>query len=183
LKIKELNELNCGPRCHAKVLSFDWAAFSLLNNLVCTLSPGSLHLHLMASSEVLHTDPTNGHINYAGHADNSDVRDVEHEDTTNTSAVKPTDRPEQGVSVTGFEEAHTEQHEEPQSAQPEGTAPSPVLDHPTDSQPTAPSSQHKPTGSPTKRPPPTVQTSTGKSTVSGPPTPQVKKVLVRFVNL
>ena len=111
------------------------------------------------------------------------MRGLEHEDTTSTSAIEPADRPEHDVSETGLEEAHTERHEQPRSAQPEGTVTSPVLDSPPAGQPAAPSSKDKPTGSPTKRPAPTVHTAIGKAAVSSPPTPQVKKVLARFVLL
>ncbi|KAI0257659.1 hypothetical protein BJV78DRAFT_1272599 [Lactifluus subvellereus] len=128
----------------------------------------------MATSEVLHTHPTNGHINYAG---DSDLRGLEHEDTTSMSAIESADRPEQDVSEAGLEEAHTERHEQPRSAQPEGTVTSPVLDNPPAGQPVAPSSKDKPADSPTKRPVTTVQTTIGKAAVSGPPTPQVKKIL------
>ena len=131
----------------------------------------------MASSDVLHAHPTNG---FVGDSDNSDVRGLEHEDTTSTSAIEPADRPEQDVSETGPEEAHTQRHEQPRSAQPEGTVTSPVLVNPPAAQPVAPSPKDKPTGSPTKRPAPTVHTTIGKAAVSSPPTPQVKKVLARF---
>lgn len=137
----------------------------------------------MASSEVLNSLPSNGHINDVEDTDNSIVHHVQHEDTTSTStsALEPGDRPKQAVSETGLEEAHAEPQDEPRSAQLEGTVPSPVLDNPTASQPAAPSSKGKPTGSPIKRSAPNVQTAAGKAALSGPPTPQVKKVLTCFV--
>jgi hypothetical protein len=130
-----------------------------------------LHLDSMASSEVLNSVPSNGHINNVEDADNSVVHHLQHEDTS----------AKQGVSETGLQEVHTEPHDEPRSAQLEGTVQSPVLDNPTASQRAAPSSKVKPTGSPIKPSPPTSQTTTGKAPLSGPPTPQVKKVLASFV--
>ena len=127
----------------------------------------------MASSEVQQAFPTNGHIRRAD--DQDDLCDVEHEDTTGSSLVQPTDRPEQDTPETGLEEAGTAQHEQLRSAQPEEVTAPPVLDD----APAAVSSKQKLTASPTKRPTPTVQTTTTKG-ASGPPTPQVKKVFTYF---
>jgi hypothetical protein len=108
----------------------------------------------MASSEVLNSLPSNGHLD-----------NVQREDTTSSK---------QGISETDLEEAQ----DEPRSAQLEGTVSSPVLDNPTAGQPL---SKGKPTGSPIKPSVPILQTATGKAALSGPPTPQVKKVLARFM--
>ncbi|KAH9984657.1 hypothetical protein BJV74DRAFT_931690 [Russula compacta] len=127
----------------------------------------------MASSEVQQALPTNGHVHLTKDADSSHLRDAEHEQSTGSNPVEPTDHPEQ---VDGLEEAGTAaQHEQLRSAQPKESAASPVLDNPPAGQ-SAVSLKLKPTTSPTKRPTPTVQATTAKS-VSGPPTPQVKKIL------
>ena len=126
---------------------------------------------LMASSEVQQPFPTNGHVH---------PTDVEHEDTTGCSPVEPPDRPVQDIPEIGLEDAGTAQHEQPRSAQPEEIATSPVLDNPP-TVPSAVSSKHKLATSPTKRPTPTVQTTTTKG-ASAPPTPQVKKVFTHFFN-
>lgn len=149
---------------------------------------GRLHLHphtlltphsanLMASSEVQQTFPINGHVHLAKDADSSHLRDVEHEQSTGSGPVEPTDRPEQDDSL---EEAGTAQHEQLRSAQAKESAAPPVLDNPPAGQ-SAVSSKLKPTStSPAKRPTPTVQTTTAKS-ASAPPTPQVKKVFTYSV--
>ena len=129
----------------------------------------------MASSEVQQAFSTNGHFHTADDQDDPHPCDVEHEDTTSSSLVQSTDRPEQDTPETGLEEAGTAQHEQLRSAQPEEMTAPPVLDDP----PAAVSSKHKFTASPTKRPTPTVQTATTKG-ASGPPTPQVKKVFTYF---
>ncbi|KAH8998859.1 hypothetical protein EDB86DRAFT_2910538 [Lactarius hatsudake] len=107
----------------------------------------------MASSEPQETLAINGHVNHAEDVDNSDVRKGEH-----TGSVEPVNDSEQGVSEIGLG----------QSAQPEEPVVSPVLDA---SQPVGQSKDK-----PAKRTVPTLQTATAK-TASGPPTPQVKKVL------
>jgi hypothetical protein len=101
----------------------------------------------MASSEAL---PTNGHVHHPDDADNAQLCDVEHEDTTGTNAVEP---------------------KQVRSAQSEAE---PLLsdDHPASQ--SAPD-KHKPSTSPAKRPLPVNTTTKG---ASGPPTPQVKKVLI-----
>ncbi|KAH9162764.1 hypothetical protein EDB89DRAFT_2024178 [Lactarius sanguifluus] len=91
---------------------------------------------------------------HAEDADNSDVPKGEH-----TGSVEPVNDSEQGVSEIGLG----------QSAQPEEPVVSPVLDA---SQPVGQSKDK-----PAKRTVPTLQTATAKTTVSGPPTPQVKKIL------
>lgn len=108
----------------------------------------------MASSEPQETLAINGHVNHAEDADNSDVRKGEH-----TGSVEPVNDSEQGVSEIGLG----------QSAQPEEPVVSPVLDA---SQPVGQSKDK-----PAKRTVPTLQTATAKTTASGPPTPQVKKIL------
>ncbi|KAH9039917.1 hypothetical protein EDB84DRAFT_1476973 [Lactarius hengduanensis] len=108
----------------------------------------------MASSEPQDTIAINGHVDHAEDADNSDVRKGEP-----TGSVEPVNDSEQGVSGIGLG----------QSAQPEEPVVSPVLDA---SQPVGQSKDK-----PTKRTVPTLQTATAKTTASGPPTPQVKKIL------
>ncbi|KAF8507197.1 hypothetical protein F5888DRAFT_1602878 [Russula emetica] len=100
----------------------------------------------MASSEAL---PTNGHVHHPDGADNAQLCDVEHEDTTGTNPVEP---------------------KQVRSAQSEAE---PLLsdDHPASQ--SAPD-KHKPSTSPAKRPLPVNTTTKG---ASGPPTPQVKKIL------
>lgn len=135
----------------------------------------------MASSEVQQAFPTNGHIHPADDQDNPLPCDVEHEDTTGSSLVEPTDRPGQDTPEIRPEEAGTAQHEQLRSAQPEEITASPVLDNPPAAQ-SAVSLKHKLTASPTKRPTPTVQTTATKG-ASGPPTPQVKKVFTYFFTM
>lgn len=128
----------------------------------------------MASTEVQQALPTNG-ANDQAYSHSSDVG---HEDTTGPSPVEPT--PEQNIPATGLEEAGAEQLRSG-LAQPEETAVSPVSDKPLVVQ-SAASSKQKPTTSPTKRPTPTVQTTTTKG-ASGPPTPQVKKVSTHLLDI
>ena len=90
-----------------------------------------------------------------GHVDDAQLRDVE---TTSSNPVEPRDRPE-----------HEEQV---RSAQP-GT---PHLHDPPASQSASPEKHKLPT-SPSKRPTVSVHPTKG---ASGPPTPQVKKVLSSF---
>ena len=132
----------------------------------------------MATSDVQPAFSTNGHILPTNDRDNPHPCDVEHEDTTGSRLVDPTDRPEQDTPEIGLEGAGTAQHEQLRSAQPEEITVPPVLDNPPAAQ-SAVSSKHKLTASPTKRPAPTVQTNTTKG-ASGPPTPQVKKVFTYF---
>lgn len=101
----------------------------------------------MASSEAL---PTNGHVRHPDGADNAQLCDVEHEDTTGTKPVEP---------------------KQVRSAETEGE-PLALDDHPASQ---SPLDKHKQPTSPAKRPPPVHTATKG---VSGPPTPQVKKVLI-----
>ena len=101
----------------------------------------------MASSEAL---PTNGHVHHPDDADNAQLCDVEHEDTTGTKPVEP---------------------KVVRSAESEGE-PLILDDHPASQ--SAPD-KLKLSTSPAKRPPPVHTTAKG---VSGPSTPQVKKVLI-----
>ena len=104
----------------------------------------------MASSDVQEALPTNGHVHHPDDADNAQLCDVEHEDTTGTNPVEPRDRPEQEKQVL--------------------PAPSEPEHHPaTQSAP----DKHKSSTSPAKRPLPVHTTTKGGP---GPPTPQVKKV-------
>ena len=132
----------------------------------------------MAASAVQPAFSTNGHIQPSNDQDNPHPCDVEHEDTTGSRLVDPTDRPEQDTPEIGLEVAGTAQHEQLRSAQPEEITGSPVLDNPP-AEKSAVSLKYKLTASPTKRPTPTVQTNTTKG-ASGPPTPQVKKVFTYF---
>jgi hypothetical protein len=126
----------------------------------------------MATSDLQPAFSTNGHIHPTHDQDIPHPCDVDHEDTTGSRLVDPTDRPEQEQDTPeiGLEVAGT--------AQPEEITPSPVLDNPP-AEKSALSSKYKLTASPTKRPTPTVQTNTTKG-ASGPPTPQVKKVFTYF---
>jgi hypothetical protein len=106
----------------------------------------------MASSDVQEVLPTNGHVHQPDDADNARLCDVEHEDTTGTNPVEPRDRPEQEKQLR--------------------PAPSDSEHHPASQ--SAPD-KHKPSTSPAKRPLPVHTTTKGPP---GPPTPQVKKVLI-----
>jgi hypothetical protein len=64
----------------------------------------------MASSDVQEALPTNGHVHHHDDADNAQLCDVEHEDTTGTNPVEPRDRPEQEKQV---EPAPTEPEHHP----------------------------------------------------------------------
>jgi hypothetical protein len=103
----------------------------------------------MASSDVQEALPTNGHVHHADDADHAQLCDVGHEDTTGTNPVEPRDGPEQEKRA----ESETEQHPASQSAP----------------------DKHKPSASPAKRP---LSVHTSTKGASGPPTPQVKKVLI-----
>lgn len=100
----------------------------------------------MASSDVQEALPTNGHVHHPDDADNAQLCDVGHEDTTGTNPVEPRDRPEQVRPA----ESESEHHPASQSAP----------------------DKHKPS---TKRP---LSVHTTTKGASGPPTPQVKKVLI-----
>jgi len=106
----------------------------------------------MASSDVQEALPTNGHLHHSDDADNAQLCDVEHEDATGTNPVEPRDRPEQGKEVRPAA-SESEHHPASQSAP----------------------DKHKPSTSPAKRPLAVHTTTKG---ASGPPTPQVKKVLI-----
>jgi len=94
--------------------------------------------------------PTNGHVHHPDDGDNAQLCDVKHEDTTGTNPAEP---------------------KQVRSAESEGE-PLASNDHPASQ---SPSDKHKPSTSPSKRPPPVHTTAKG---TSGPPTPQVKKVLI-----
>jgi hypothetical protein len=98
----------------------------------------------MASSDIEEPPATNGHVHHPDDADNAQLCDVEHEDTTGTNPVEPRDRPEQEKQV----------------------------------RPAPSEAEHHPAGqsAPDKHKPSTVHTTT--KVASGPPTPQVKKVLI-----
>jgi hypothetical protein len=104
----------------------------------------------MASSDVQETLPTNGHVHHPGDGDNAQLRNVEHEDTTGTSPVEPKQvRSAESEAEPPRSDDHPASHS--------------VLD------------KYKPSTSPAKRPPPVHPTT---KAASGPPTPQVKKVLI-----
>ena len=111
---------------------------------------------MASSEEAQETLAANGHVNAEEGADNSDIRNGEH--TVNDS--------EDGVSKSSLG----------QSAQLEELAVSPILDTAAASQPGGQSKEK-----PTKRAAPALQTAAVKTAASGPPTPQVKKVIKPFV--
>lgn len=106
----------------------------------------------MAGSDVQEALPSNGHVHHGDDADNAQLCDVEHEDTTGTNPVEPRDRAEQEKAE---RPAETESEHHPASQS--------VAD------------KHKSSTSSAKRP---LSVHTTAKGASGPPTPQVKKVLI-----